>query len=193
MTEEWSTHDYPMRPISPTLRVIADHWLETDLGDMILPRPIGLLVGEQPRPGGNPKLPLWPWPKNCAGERLFRMSGMTMVTYLTKVARVNMSREPVARWNKKWAERRAEFLLRGLPEDARVILCGSRARDAFGLSEWFEMETFHTSLEDMRQDGGVGPRAKVVAIPHPSGRNELYNDPRVRMQAGRWIRWAARI
>lgn len=188
MTDRWSTHDYPMRPISPTLRVVAEYWLETDLGDAELPMPIGLLVGEQPRPGGNPKLPLWPWPKNCAGERLFRMSGMTMLDYLTKLARVNMSREPVARWNKNWAGRRAEFLTTALPRNARVVLCGSRARDAFRIGEWFEPVDL-ANLEFEIPRGW----ARAVAIPHPSGRNEIYNDPRTRMQAGRWLRWAARI
>lgn len=51
----------------------------------------GFLVGQAaPRPvPGTTHHPLFPFPKNCAGERLFRMSGWTLEEWFTKLDRFN--------------------------------------------------------------------------------------------------------
>lgn len=177
----YSTHADPAWPMSPTARIVAASWFEDaeiDVGEWS--RPVGLLVGEQPRPGGNPKLPLWPWPKNCAGARLFAMSGMKLMDYLRLLARVNVSRQPVARWNANGARQRGLALIETLPPGMRVIACGARARDALGIGDWFR-------ITDLKH------RVQGVAIPHPSGRNLEYNDPDNRKLARAYVRWAARL
>ena len=184
MDDQYSTHQNPMLPLSPTIRIIGAHWFnlpEIEEGDW--PNPVGLLVGEQPRPGGNPKLPLWPWPEKGSGGRLFAMSGMHMVDYLRLLARVNIARRPVARWNPIGARQRALDMLVTLPDGARVVACGSRARDALGIGTWFTPQKAFLDSE----------RVMMVAIPHPSGKNREYNTQAARRQTGQWIRWAARV
>lgn len=191
---KYTTHAEPLWPMSGTMRVIAAHWFEDDeieVGEW--PRPVGLLVGEQPRPGGNSKLPLWPWPQNGSGGRLLAMSRMRLIDYFRLLARVNVSREPVARWNANGARERGLHLLRALPDGTRVVACGARARDALGVPDFFRPQAMYTGMEDMFQDGGAGPRVEVVAIPHPSGRTRDYNDPDNRKLAGSYVRWAARL
>jgi hypothetical protein len=191
---QWSTHEHPLWPMSPTLRTVGACWFELpSLENGEWPRPVGLLVGEQPKPGGNPKLPLWPFPKNSAGARLFLMSGMQLIDYFRLLARVNVSRNVVARWNANGARQRGLYILRGLPDGTRVVACGARARDALGVPDFFRPQAMYTGMEDMVQDGGVGPRVEVVAIPHPSGRTRDYNDPDNRKLAGSYVRWAARL
>lgn len=180
------TYGNPFRPMSPAAARVAGFWFDVpglEREQLHLPMPKGLLVGEQPKPGGNPKLPLWPWPNNSAGARLFRMSEMDLFTYFTRLARVNLSRDVVARWNPDWARRRANWVLTGLPDGARIVACGARARNAFGVCDWFEPERF--SVDELSID--------VVAIPHPSGRTREYNDAGIKKEAGRWIRWAAKL
>lgn len=191
---KYCTHEDPLWPMSHTMRVIAANWFEVpDIESGEWPRPVGLLVGEQPRPGGNPQLPLWPWPKNGSGGRLLAMSGMQLIDYFRLLARVNVSRQPVARWSANGARQRGLWLLRGLPDGTRVVACGARARDALGVSDFFLLHPMYTGMEDMLQDGGAGPRVEVVAIPHPSGRTREYNDPDNAKLARGWIRWAARL
>ena len=188
MTEQYANHDRPFWPMSPEVRADAEHFL--GLRDAAeLPRPVGLLVGEQPPAGGNPRLPLWSWPKNCAGARLFRMSGMSVDDYLTRLARVNLHFGPTTQWCAGWARSRAEDLLASLPAaGTRVVACGVRARDAFGLAEWF------TPADAAQGDLAVPEDfAQVVAVPHPSGRSRAYNDQAARDECGRWVRWAARV
>lgn len=170
--------------MSHTMRLIAANWFELpDVESGEWPRPIGLLVGEQPKPGGNPKLPLWPWPKNCAGARLHAMSKMKLIDYFKLLARVNVARQPVARWNANGARDRGVQILEKLPGGTRVVACGARARDALGVGEFFRPITH----------ARAGMQIEIVAIPHPSGRTRDYNDPDNAKLAGSWVRWAARL
>lgn len=179
---KYSTHDDPLWPMSHTIRVIAECWFEIpSLSDGEWPRPKGLLVGEQPRPGGNPKLPLWPWPAGGSGGRLFPMSRMRLLDFFVDLARVNVSKYPVARWSANQARSRGIWILDKMPDGARVVARGARARDAFGVGEFFR------KTEAVRN----GVTVELVAIPHPSGRCREYNDPDNVRLAGSWIRWAA--
>lgn len=180
----YSTHVDPMWPLSPTIRVVAAAWFDhPSVEEGEWERPAGLLVGEQPRPGGNPKLPLWPWPRTSAGGRLFEMSRMPLTDYLRLLARTNVAHRPVARWNSDGARQRGLELLRMLPEGTRVVACGARARDALGIGEFWTPQ--HAFLD--------GSDVRMVAIPHPSGRCREYNQPGAAERAGRWVRWAARL
>lgn len=167
-----------MAPMSPTVRAVAWHFLDAKLPDD-MPNPVGLLVGEQPGQKHNPKLPLWPWPKNSSGDRLMRMSGMDVVDYLTLLSRVNLALRPATTWDKEAARGRATHLLSTVPNGTRIVLCGARARDAFDLQDWFQSTKY--VLWDV----------EAVAIPHPSGRSREYNDLAVRDRATAAIRWAA--
>jgi len=178
----YSTWERPMAPVSPTVSAVARMWLHTTLPED-MPAPVGLLVGEQPGTAHNAKLPLWPWPANSAGDRLMRMSGIPVADYLTRLARVNLALKPVAEWDSRAARDRALSLVATLPVGTRVVACGAKARDAFGLPDWFHLQAM-----------GAHPEAPaVVAIPHPSGRSRAYNDPGVKGAARWWIRWAARV
>lgn len=82
--------------------------------------PVGLLIGEQPGAGHNPRLPLWPYPPSSAGARLYRMSGMPIGRYLTRLARVNMAHRPVGKWDARRASDRLHMLA------PRLAVRGSR-------------------------------------------------------------------
>jgi len=180
----YSTWERPFAPLEPRLCTVANGWFGTELDDERPPVPAGLLVGEQPAPGGRPELPLWPWPERSAGRRLLAMSGLSAGDYLARLARVNMARRPVARWSAKQAEHRAHQLLATLPDGARVVLLGARARDAvpaLARLGWFEPALLRVTRG----------HAVIVSVPHPSGRNREYNDPANRDRAGSVVRWAA--
>lgn len=174
----YSTWERPMAPISPTVRAVAHMFLDANLPDE-MPAPVGLLVGEQPGPKHNAKLPLWPWPKGSAGARLHQMSGLGVAEYLTKLARVNLALRPTTKWDEAGAKSRAVHLLSTVPDGTRIVLCGARARDAFDLDGWFRPTRY--TLWDV----------SAVAIPHPSGRCREYNEEHARRQAGQCLRWAA--
>lgn len=180
-----STWDRPFAPMGPTAARVAAYWfrLNAEWERVAATRqPVGLLVGEQPPPAGNPALPLWPYPATSAGGRLRAMSGVPAGEYLMRLARVNLSRRPVATWDTSRARHRAHQLLATLPDGARVVLCGARARDAaLGQVPWFEAAVLPATR------GHV----VAVAIPHPSGRAREYNDPDNRDRAGQAVRWAA--
>lgn len=191
MTARWlrpaSTWERPWGPPSGTVARVAAYWFGlSEEWERAAERaePAGLLVGEQPAPASNQALPLWPHPPLSAGGRLRDMSGIEVGAYLLRLARVNLHRRPVARWSSKWAEHRAHQLLGTLPDGARVVLCGARARDAVPVlagRAWFAPHVVQTTHG----------HAVVVAVPHPSGRCREYNDPAARDAAGAAVRWAA--
>jgi uracil-DNA glycosylase len=82
-------------------------------------------------------------------------------------------------------------LLDGLPDGARVVLVGARALDAYNdvFGEGVRLDWFGREGWSAR----VGHMVSVTAIPHPSGRNPMYNDPATVAAARRAVRWAAGI
>jgi hypothetical protein len=170
--------------MSPVVARVAGMVLEVDM-PAETPQPVGLLIGEQPGTGHNPRLPLWPYPPNSAGDRLFQMSGMPIEQYLTRLARVNMAHQPVGKWNAHDAAARLYALALGLPDGARVVLCGARARNAYAQARAVDMPWFEVDGNPLGHDW--------VAIPHPSGRNLAYRDPENVARARRVLRWAAGV
>jgi hypothetical protein len=191
-----STWGRPFAPIGHEVAAAAEWLFNLEDGwaeQAMTTTPVGLLVGEQPGPSSNPRLPLWPYPPGSAGDRLHRMSDIPVVLYLTRLARVNLSLKPVARWNDVWATRRLTGLMEALPHGARMVLVGSKARDAYyparspGLPsgfKWFERRLWNACPGDPCY-------VTVTAIPHPSARNPVYNDPATVAAARRAVRWAA--
>lgn len=188
----YSTWDQPFAPMDPVHARVAVTWFdlhEDHTERLSTTMPVGLLVGEQPGPASNTQLPLWPFPPGSAGGRLQAMSGIPVGDYLERLARVNIARMPVARWGRDAAMSRMITLLDGLPDGARVVLVGARARDAYNdvfgqgvLLDWFGREGWSARAGHM-----IG----VTAIPHPSGRNPEYNDPAVVARARQAVREAA--
>lgn len=150
-----------------------------------LRHPRGLIVGERPGPSTSRSCPMFPWPASSAGGRLLGMSGVSIRDYLTLLRRVNAQydggpwRLPAAR---ERAEELAQYAAR-LYGPLRVVLCGRRAAEAFGLGDqpWFQRLL-------VSRDGSAHT---YVVVPHPSARNQLYRDENVPRAVGRTVRWAA--
>ena len=150
------------------------------------PAPRGLLVGEAPGPNTDALLPLFPYPPNSAGGRLLKYADVDPADWLGKLVRMNLC-------DGTWSARRAvagraralAFLLDRAnyhhDEPLRVLLLGARVarawscRGSFGYAE---------------QYGWKGVGLRVAWIPHPSGRNLLYNDRRNQLRARRAVLWA---
>jgi hypothetical protein len=137
-------------------------------------RPI-LLVGEQPPERWLVDLayrekhsPMFPYPPNSAGGRLHRISDLSLGEYIHGLDRVNLIPE-YKKWNAREAIANAKALLRER-KPTHVFLCGRRVACAFGVPEDAELPLKQRcdSIE-----------THVIAIPHPSGRNHAYNNPRV--------------
>jgi len=148
------------------------------------PTPRGMLIGEAPGPQGDSRLPLFCDPPGCAGDRLRRYAGLSPQDYLGRLRRVNMCRElpwssDRARVQRKlivdWLKCRDNFL-NDIP--LRVVLLGNK------VARMWDLES-----ADFRCGWIEG--VDVVAIPHPSGLNRVYNDPENELRAGRVVQWAA--
>jgi len=161
------------------------------------PAPRGLLVGEAPGPNTNALLPLFPHPSNSAGARLLRYSGVDPADWLGKLVRMNMC-------DGTWSARRAvagraralAFLLDeanyhdGRP--LRVLLLGVRVARAWGCSGEFGSDEHQYGLNPIpaRRPVASDKTLRVAWIPHPSGRNLLYNSRRNQLRARRAVLWA---
>ena len=138
-----------------------------------------LLVGENPGPHTHADTPLFPWPESSSAGRLMAMSELTPGQYLGCLYRRNLAD---VEWSKREARARARRIVTALfdsPKDLRVVLCGAKVGRAFQLSVEFWEVTRLVSGQ------------MAVVIPHPSGKNLLYNDQWNRERTGRWMRWAA--
>lgn len=151
-------------------------WLHVDPSKPPGP-PTGLLVGEMPAAGSG-SLPLFPHPKNSAGGRLLLWSRITPTQYLGRLRRTNIyttaTEEP---WDPAHAELRAQEITEQLTDGTRVVLLGKRVSEAFQVWVPFKMER--------------RGRIFLTSIPHPSGRNLVYNDAVARMGAAAAVQWAA--
>jgi hypothetical protein len=142
-----------------------------------------ILVGEANPYGADPGYALYPLPEIATGGRLARILGMNECEYLRAFERRNLcpttwsakaSRAGVARILGK-------ALLDGHEEAAPLILLGAKVMRAFGYE--FEPFTKHRVLLRSRS----APQWRVC-LPHPSGRNLLWNDPRSAQRARELVR-----
>ncbi len=135
-----------------------------------------LLVGEDNPQSSAPEHALFPYPEGCAGNRLMKILGLRPATYLA-LWRTNLCSP---RWSKKDAASRMIHLTwPDAPWDT-IVLLGRKCADVF--SAWHDVAPFATVRHDVvGMNGAIEDRHKtfqVVSLPHPSGRNLLWNDPR---------------
>lgn len=151
-----------------------------------LPSPRGLLIGEAPGPNTNVKLPLFPEPRTSAAGRLLAYAGIEASEWMGKLIRMNLCDGP-------WSERRAcagraraiEYLLDSANfvdgKPLRVLLLGDRVRRAFSCYGPFGY-VVHQYPADVN--------VHVAWIPHPSGRNRIYNERKNQLRARSAVLWA---
>ena len=152
-------------------------WFKIDPTTVIGP-PTGLIVGEMPGENTSEKLPLFPWPRNSAGGRLMKMSLLSPGQYLGRLLRTNLFYEYSGDWDHEMARARARTIHAQRTVD-RVVLLGQRVGEAFGFSAFFAHE--------VRDD------VHYVCIPHPSGRNRIYNEQNARVGARAAVQFAASL
>jgi hypothetical protein len=157
-----------------------------------MPVPKALVVGEAPGHNTDGNIPLYPHFKGCAAERLIGYAGVSYKDWCTTTYRVNLCKE---KWSSREARTTAGYIRMwcstltnhskdalGLahidPNGFKVLLLGSRVRDAMGVDDG-------TPFGTDRLTGEI----EVRWIPHPSGRCRYYNDSNNQKKAGRAVRW----
>jgi hypothetical protein len=119
------------------------------------------LIGEDNPHSPDPAMALLPDDPGSAGWRLFMLSGLTREQYERAFIRVNARDNPL------------------IMTGSRSIVLGKSAWKMLGLApvEWFWVHHQHGS--------------RWTLIPHPSGKNLMYNDPLNRDLARGILRGAA--
>lgn len=114
-----------------------------------------VVVGELNPFGGDPRMALYHLPRGSSGNRLRRIMGLSDAAY-EDLEKVNLCE---GEWRSRDARERAKYL-RGLYP--RFVLLGSRVRVAFdGPAPFAQAQQY--GLE-------------CLGLPHPSGRNLVWNE-----------------
>lgn len=140
---------------------------------------IGAAPGRHPRHDPE-RHALFPVPERSTGHRLYEMTGLEMMQYISIYRRNVIAKYPGStasgdRFPIKLARAGAERLL---PElyDTNALLVGAGTAKAFGFKDydplvWNEGETFRWAV-----------------LPHPSGRNRWYNEGDNRAKAATFMK-----
>ena len=136
-----------------------------------------LLVGEVNPYAERPDLALYPLPTGAAGHRLMLHLGLWRRTYVG-LERVNLCTD---RWANGAARDRARELLRSRVVPTVFVLLGVRVADAFDAPG--PPYTYSTRVVHAQPGGHV-----LARLPHPSGRNPLWNPPEARQRAREMLR-----
>lgn len=109
-----------------------------------------------------------------AGRAICDLAGWDWTTYLRRTERHNLFLDPMpdGRWPRRLAAVRARQLALRL-EGRTIILLGAKVAEAFDLAE----EPLYSWLY------WATDWANVAKIPHPSGRNRMWNDPAEKARA----------
>lgn len=189
--------DLAQSVVSRTLeRGHADAWKHYGLFGKP-PAPRGLLIGEAPGPNTDALLPLFPHPPNSTGGRLLKYAGVDPAEWLGKLVRMNLC-------DGAWSARRAvagraRALAYLLDEEnyhdgrpLRVLLLGRRVARAWSCYGAFGHEQHQYGLNPIpaRRAVATDKTLHVAWIPHPSGKNLLYNSRRNQLRARRAVLWA---
>lgn len=137
-----------------------------------------LLVGELNPYGADPEFALFPLPKYASGGRLREILGLSTRDYLLGHDRVNLC---TGTWSRKAAREKAREILveRRTPEGVPIVgkglvLLGRRVIDSFCEPGGLQVNPLECVMF-----GGV----HAALLPHPSGRNQLWNDPQTAVRA----------
>ena len=129
-----------------------------------------LLVGEsnpyQPTQELADRYAFYPRPRKASGYRLCALvMGLPEALYLRSFDRLDLCHP---RWSAPAARTRAARLLAERGEGDVIVLCGAKVAEAFGLS--FKEH----ALTTVRRPGAPA----LVVLPHPSGLNRFWQEPR---------------
>lgn len=130
-----------------------------------------VLVGEAPERAIAPDEAL----AGRIGQRLAKLAGISLRTYLERTRRLNVYEEPPPAWSRSEASVRANHIWRTLRAGDQVILLGSRVAEAFGVAGRQRLAWHPFGF------------ASIALIPHPSGRNRWWNDPLNVLAASRFL------
>lgn len=121
-----------------------------------------LLVGEANPYGSDPRYALYPEPERSAGGRLCRLiMRLTVKQYIGSFDRANLCAQ---KWSIREARLTAHRLLGDPAPRAAIVLFGAKVCSAFGV----KFDPFSV--------GASGVGCPLVILPHPSGRNLIWND-----------------
>lgn len=106
-------------------------------------------VGEDNPHSADPRYALYHEPQNCAGDRLRRLICRVRVTTYHRIGRANLC-------SGRWAN--VEAAQNAAAPDLRLVLFGAKVAGAFALP----VAPFHA-------------HGRFLVLPHPSGRNRVWN------------------
>lgn len=145
--------------------------------------PLVAFVGEDNPYGANPEFALYPRPDGCSGHRLCdRILGLSERVYLMPhIRRMNLCGDS---WSTQDARDAASELIVEPPAPV-IVLLGAKVRAAV---EWYLSGAIGGKVklpafaEHVVRGGGLGIALPVelvtlIALPHPSGRNLIWNEP----------------
>lgn len=145
--------------------------------------PIGtvLLIGEDNPYGSDPEFALYCYPPGCAGYRLRRILGLPQHQYLS-LHRTNLCDTA---WSKTRARVRATELLSPDAPWRVMVLLGRKVAETFErvVLDGAPLVAFSTRT--------CCPGMTLVSLPHPSGRNLVWNQPWARTRAREILREVA--
>lgn len=149
-----------------------------------------LLLGEDNPQSASPEHALYDYPPNCAGERLRRLILDIPSDRYLSIWRTNLCNPT---WSEQIARRRALELALDDTWDTIIMVGRKVARamasvDRTRLSKANQdpLEPFEVSPRYFR--GDTGRWVQLVSLPHPSGRNLIWNNPDARETARRIVR-----
>lgn len=111
-------------------------------------------IGEDNPHSADPRYALYHEPQNCAGDRLRRLICRVRVTTYHRIGRSNLC---AGRWSAAEAAQNAATLRDAAP-DLRLVLFGAKVAGAFSLPT----DPFCA-------------HGRFLVLPHPSGRNRVWN------------------
>ena len=137
-----------------------------------------LLVGEDNPYGSDPEFALYCYPPGCSGYRLRRILGLPQHQYLG-LHRVNLCD---GTWSAKRARERALELLDPHASWDVMVLLGRKVTETFEkvALDGAPLVPFSTKT--------CCPGMTLVSLPHPSGRNLVWNQPPARERARQILR-----
>lgn len=120
------------------------------------------------------------------GRRLAEWAGVTFDEYLERTTRVNLFDYQPQKWDREAARRKAAAIADELRITDVLILLGSRVAESFDVLDWPMYEWKWYPFGDLLY-------VHTARLPHPSGLNRAYNDPKQRALAGMVMSEAMRV